>query len=266
MEKRIKSLLFVLTCLMLIKPGQQEEQCRDEAAATSSAPAAKDEESVPVFRAPENPKGLAQEAVEKARRGEGTRVFSNFLQDDSLLCSLTNPRIWFSCYESTRGKTTRWLERGDAPKNIFEFVALEIWKDQPVLKDVDFAGYEIWCNLLTPDGPLPWHLDKDEAPLIESDGKNISLPFYGSVFYGYPHSYKGGYLEVSNEDQDTWQPSLDENSNPPEFERISAEYNRLVIFNASKYHRVSPITEGIRVTLAVNVWKERPLIAFVDDN
>ena len=43
-----------------------------------------------------------------------------------------------------------------------------------------------------------------------------------------------------------------------ERERVSATYNRLVVFDVSRPHRVSDIFEGERFTFAVNVWREPP--------
>lgn len=44
-----------------------------------------------------------------------------------------------------------------------------------------------------------------------------------------------------------------------ELERLRADYNRLVRFNASKWHRVSTITDdGERLALAVDLWDRRP--------
>lgn len=223
----------------------------------------KQEEASSTWKIPKNIGQLSKRAANKAQRGIGTRIVSNFLKDEKLLQDLADHRAWFGCYENTRGKNTHWLDANEAPNNIFEYLATEIWREQPLLKELqrnrNFAGYEIWCNILTPEGPLDWHVDKDQVAHKESYGKNISLPFYGSVFYGYPHEFEGGYLEMTKCDQDTF-PKTDD-IDPTQVERIDAEYNRLVVFNASKFHRVAPITKGTRVTLAVNIWDKRPRIA-----
>jgi hypothetical protein len=124
----------------------------------------------------------------------------------------------------------------------------------------DFAGYEIWCNILSPMAPLSYHVDKDQLAYQESDGQNVSSPLYGSVFYGYVHDFEGGLLEILPYDPYDV-PTDMEHPDPDEIERIQAEYNRLILFNATKFHRVSPIARGHRVTLAVNVWKGLPSFA-----
>ena len=207
---------------------------------------------------------ITKRASEMAQQGLGTHIQSNFIKDLRLLKDLSDHRAWLSCYENTRGQNTHWLDASSVgkPRNIFEYLAIELWKDQPLLEDLknknQFAGYEIWCNILTPEGPLDWHIDKDQIAYHESRSKNVSIPYYGSVYYGYPHDdgFEGGYLELTKYDTN----SFPKNDNDIESERIDAEYNRLVIFNASKFHRVTPVTKGTRVTLAVNIWNKRPRI------
>lgn len=51
----------------------------------------------------------------------------------------------------------------------------------------------------------------------------------------------------------------DDNHQPTsQVERTEAKYNRMVIMNVSKWHRVTPISSGARFAFAVNIWKERP--------
>ena len=213
-----------------------------------------------VWKIPPDVLGRAKDAAREARMGHGTRIISNLIDDAQILGELTDHRQWFSCYENTRGSKTHWYDKNDEPKSIWEYLAIQMWRDQPFLDAEDFAGFEIWCNILTPEGPLPWHVDKDQILYQKSGGEKLSLPLYGSVFYGYPHEFTGGFLEILNYDTDSWPQGMDE-PDPETVERIAAEYNRMVVFNASKFHRVSPIYSGARLTLAVNVWKERPGLA-----
>lgn len=211
-----------------------------------------------VWKIPKNVHEKADESAKKAQLGQGTRIISNFIDDPSILHQLTNHREWFACYENTRGSQTHWYDKENPPSTIWEYVAIQMWHNQPFLKDEDFAGFEIWCNILTAEGPLTWHVDKDQVLYERSGGSRLSLPLYGSVWYGYPHDFEGGFLELTNWDTGTWNEDMGE-PHLSSIERIEAEYNRLVVFNASKFHRVSPIHNGARVTLAVNVWKERPV-------
>lgn len=209
-----------------------------------------------VWKIPANIQQTALDAAAQARGGLGTHITTNAIADPDLLKALTNHRAWFSCYENTRGSHTHWMDWGAQPRNLMERVAVHLWSQEPMVQGQTFAGYEIWCNLLTPEGPLDWHVDKDQIEYSRS-GK-LKFPYYGSVYYGYPHEFEGGFLETTRFD-----PHNDEDTpyEADDIERIGASYNRFVVFNATQYHRVSPVTSGTRVTLAINLWKERPLVA-----
>jgi len=273
-------LLILLTCSQILRSEAEEEATCSSDDGTCHPP--EDEERTnsksqtearkkkkaqnqgegSVWKIPPNVLGRSQEAAKKAQMGHGTRIISNLIDDDRILQQLTDHREWFKCYENTRGKHTHWYDKNKPPSSVWEFLAIQMWKDQPFLEQEDFAGFEIWCNVLTPEGPLTWHIDKDQL-LYEQSGE-LSLPLYGSVWYGYPHEFTGGYLELLKYDSDSWPPGMDE-PDPDIVERIDAEYNRMVVFNASKFHRVSPVYSGARVTLAVNVWKEPPRAARVSE-
>ena len=68
----------------------------------------------------------------------------------------------------------------------------------------------------------------------------------GTIFYPKNIPFKGGYLEIEHPDG--------------ELERIQAKYNRLIIFPAGELlHRVTPVTEGTRYAIAINLWKHIPI-------
>ena len=63
-------------------------------------------------------------------------------------------------------------------------------------------------------------------------------------------SYKG-HLEM-------W--SHDKEKNEPRqcVKKILPKYNRLIIFDASKWHSVKEITKGTRYAIAINLWDKQP--------
>ena len=101
--------------------------------------------------------------------------------------------------------------------------------------------FEYWANITNEHQILDWHQDKDEK-LWELENK-LSLPKVGAVWYGYPHKVWGGYLEIQNEDEAA-----------PDFERIQPLYNRVVVFDITKQHRVAPVLAGHRFGLQINLW------------
>lgn len=182
--------------------------------------------------------------------GTGTQIIPFFLDDnDPMKRLLQNRTIW-----GADGFANRWWEKPSAETigdDVWRALAWKIYQNHPLLEKA--VGMEYWVNVLTADTPLEWHVDKDTDAWMHDD--RLMLPLWGAVYYGYPHSFRGGYLEVMvGGVYEEWPSHVG-----GELERIRADYNRLVLFNASKWHRVTPITDnGERLALAVNLWDQRP--------
>ena len=256
-------LTTIVLLLAILSSAISEETCNEDDATDSQSTSRRqqqnsDDSGGSVWKIPDNVKKKARVSARRSKRGHGTKIVSHAISDVSLLEALTDHREWFACYENTRGSHTHWMDWDAQPRNLFERVAVHLWRDEPLIQGQKVAGYEIWCNILTPEGPLVWHIDKDQVHFKETG--EVKLPFYGSVFYGYPHDFQGGFLELTRYDSDNDKPNYE----PDDIERIAADYNRWVVFNASKFHRVSPVTKGTRLTLAINLWKERPRVAYLE--
>ena len=91
----------------------------------------------------------------------------------------------------------------------------------------------------------------------ESDA--LVTPLMGAVYYGYNHdgSYKGGKLWIVDAQWDD-NPLEYENIRNNELIELEANFNRLIYFNASLWHRVSDVTSGERYTFAVNALDHLP--------
>ena len=92
------------------------------------------------------------------------------------------------------------------------------------------------------------HKDKDEA-LYEKTGEYV-YPKIGTIFYPVDHNIEGGELIVYDGDE---YPTDD---TPADI--ILPKYNRLIIFDASKWHSVKEITKGTRYAIAINLWDKQP--------
>jgi hypothetical protein len=181
----------------------------------------------------------------------GTDIVDSFLKDEELLHSLTETALWRECMQ----KGTKWWDGKSQPQNLWEILVGKIWFPRP--ESDNTAGFEYWCNILEKDTPLAWHVDKDEE-VWEKRGE-LRYPSMGAVFYGYPHTFEGGYLEMINADVHDLLP-YERTGDQGDIARIRAEYNRMVILNVSKWHQVSGILDhGERYTFAANVWHgEKP--------
>lgn len=124
------------------------------------------------------------------------------------------------------------------------------------------AGFEYWtlAHQANPEPSLPTripavgnnstsnghdrlsqHRDRDES-LFARTGE-LRHPRVGAVYYPINHHIEGGYLKIYTRDTE---------GGP--FELIEPHYNRLVIFDSSVLHEVTPVTAGRRYALAINVW------------
>jgi hypothetical protein len=189
--------------------------------------------------------------IGQASPSPSTAIIDSFLKDEELLQSLTETALWRECMQ----KGTKWWDGKSQPQNLWEILAGKIWFPRP--ESDGATGFEYWCNILEKDTPLAWHVDKDEE-VWEKRGE-LRYPTMGAVFYGYPHTFEGGYLEMIDADVHDLLPYVREGDHG-DIARIRAEYNRMVILNVSKWHRVSDILDhGERYTFAVNVWHgEKP--------
>ena len=173
-----------------------------------------------------------------------TSIYDNFLdeKEDYLLTNLQDKKEWIAC-DKLR---PRWWDGHSEPENIWEELAKRIWSSRPEYDDSD--GFEYWCNILDESKNLAWHIDKDE------DEDYLVTPIMGAVYYGFNHDgmFKGGKLLTVDAQWDE-----NENLYEKDIVPIDANFNRLVIFNASLWHRVSDFS-GERYTFAVNALKQRP--------
>ena len=177
-------------------------------------------------------------------------IQDDFCPDKKILLELSKPSVW----QSMVGKSCWWdgWWKSDS-RNIWEHIIKMIWLPRGVENHI--SGFEYWCNILSADDKnlnhLGWHRDKDEK-LKEDTGKIIS-PLVGTIFYGFPHELEGGFLEISCEDTFT------------DIERIFPKYNRIIIMDVSKQHRVSRIYKGKRFGFQINLWKSKPTTFLKED-
>lgn len=80
----------------------------------------------------------------------------------------------------------------------------------------------------------------------------------GAVYYGYDHHFEGsGELLLIDADVED-NPFAFDHERRDEIISLEPSFNRLIVFNASKWHKVAPITSGKRYTLAVNANSHKP--------
>jgi hypothetical protein len=165
-------------------------------------------------------------------------IIDDFLAEDEFKHEMTADRNWQSSL------SYHWFE-GQAKEEDSHWIKFcnYVW-NYTHIPQFDYAGFEYWTNLMSAERRpvLDWHYDHDEH-LYDTTGKMLTTNL-GLVYYCHNKMPKGGYLEIDRGND--------------ELERIQPVPNRLIIFDPSIPHRVAPITEGERRTLACNIWMKKP--------
>lgn len=180
-------------------------------------------------------------------------VIDDFIQDQNLLNEIDNDETFFG----PNGDYTWWDGWWNSPADTIKKRLIEyIWKDHcPLGYTIGLNGFEYWTGVYGPSNAvqeLGTHFDKDELHWERTGGQEnngeVITPEIGTVFYPKNVPFKGGYLEIEHPDG--------------VFERIQAKYNRLIIFDAGGcQHRVTPVEEGTRYAIAINLWDHIPVAA-----
>jgi len=145
-----------------------------------------------------------------------------------------------------------WTAEKD-PSNVWEELIKYMWGD--IIGNPDVAGFEYWGNVYDDKYERywcpGWHQDKDEK-LAETKRETI-CPKVSTVYYGSCDNLEGGFLEIALPEYNR---AHNDDSNLTE--RIFPMKNRIVIFDPFRWHRVTPITNGIRYSFQVNIWEKPP--------
>lgn len=177
-------------------------------------------------------------------------VVDDFIKDESLLNAIRDDNKFFE----DPGVYYWWDGWWNSPANTTKKVLIEqMWRyNSPLYHGYEISGFEYWTGIQTANpnagfnNNLERHFDKDEA-WFEKTGEIVS-PVIGTVYYPARNKvFDGGDLLVYTEGVDR----------TPEV--IKARPNRLIIFDAGTVvHEVSPVIDGTRSAIAVNLWKDVP--------
>ena len=163
-------------------------------------------------------------------------VIDDFVKDQEILHYFSDIEIWTNLNKKSYNFYSSVHDKID--QSLADF----IWKvKNQFWKYKKWEHFEYWVNITDPRHVLEWHVDKNEEIALKED--RLVCPQVGAVWYGFPHVVSGGYLEIINEEDIQ-----------ADIERIQPVYNRIVVFDVSKTHRVAPILSGTRYGLQVNLW------------
>lgn len=164
--------------------------------------------------------------------------------NSELLQKLNNRDMWIELAKESSKENYRWWRGKSDPRNVWEELIKHIWGH---INLDDIAGFEYWANICSSNNELDWHQDKDEK--LYMDHKITVSPKVSTVYYGFESEFEGGFLEIA----------LQGEMSPKKMtERIFPLFNRIVIFDPSRWHRVTPIESGHRFGFQVNIWHNAP--------
>jgi hypothetical protein len=156
-------------------------------------------------------------------------------------------------------RLTRWLPRGQRPRNVLEEAVLWLEKIvRPGRDGTPYVGAEYWVQRVKGvGGDIGFHLDKDES--VASNKHYLLHPEFSSILY---LTNTGGCTLILD------QHSPDGNGYDPvkadEGELVCPQANKYAIFNGTLLHGVMPgpsypgADEPYRITFLVNWWPVKP--------
>ena len=110
------------------------------------------------------------------------------------------------------------------------------WRyDICLMEDIQYGVY-------SKGGFFDWHVDKYVSPIwISSKNNWYNRKISISIFLNDPDEYEGGELDI-----ETQGPLAD-----PRYDTFKLPKGSIVIFPSNKWHRVRPVTSGVRKSLVV---------------
>lgn len=205
---------------------------------------------------------------------DGIDVIANFITDERLLEELADEALWRRSAEELF--FPKWLKHNTQPQDaetIWDQLALKTFRDHPLVqKQLNstksgassqyFAGYAYSCSILSAPNLSPWYISKDGMAYEHHK------PLLQAVYLGYPHTTltqnkSQAFLEVLPVDQtETRGPQRYASNNPERVQRAQLDYNRLVRFDTTKWHRFveqnDKSFQGDLFVFFVDIWKFKP--------
>jgi hypothetical protein len=226
-------------------------------------------------------------SIEKINKGI---IFDNFIKDKKLLDEINdNKDVFFkdtytdsdipnSIQESPPSYSSLIQINNDLPdiqKKLIKEILLQLKlidyeNDNLTYTFQLFDKFEYWTHIHSNEpsvfvgdraieivDSLDWHQNKDEK-LFSKEGK-LKHPELSLIFWPIEQDVEGGQLEISLEEKENYENYQlyeidDDGFSFDNTVKIKPKYNRLVIMNPSKWHKVCKVKNGIRWTFVIDIW------------
>tara|TARA_B100000686_G_C16469748_1_gene801473 strand:- start:5 stop:595 length:591 start_codon:yes stop_codon:yes gene_type:complete len=169
---------------------------------------------------------------------------------------LSNTPLWGLIQEKLNSNNLKWEDgvSKDNPgsKNIrISKIAWlsDVYLGQQIFHSVNFYNKQNWnydiegCDELqygtySDGGKYDWHID-EEAHLLNVGDQYIMRKLSMTIWLNDPDEYEGGEFDIECEG-----PHLS-----PRYDTLKLKKGSIVIFPSNKWHRVRPVTSGVRKSL-----------------
>ena len=171
---------------------------------------------------------------------------------------LSNTPLWGLIQEKLNSNNLKWEDgvSKDNPgsKNIrISKIAWlsDVYLRQQIFHSVNFYNKQNWnydiegCDELqygtySDGGKYDWHID-EEAHLLNVGDQYIMRKLSMTIWLNDPDEYEGGEFDIECEG-----PHLS-----PRYDTLKLKKGSIVIFPSNKWHRVRPVTSGVRKSLVI---------------
>ena len=225
---------------------------------------------------PESPEQMRKRRTKKLEKAykrykPGDTTIIESFGENKLVDMLQDLELWKNCAKKGR----QWMDWGAKAENRFQMATKLVFQLHPEVTAIKnpggtIAGFEYWCTTMSDydeherDGKgIPFHIETDEA--------KVSHPILGAHYFGYKHDDRigvvGGLLRIitphdpsmvtTSEEAETYADKYGKKGKG-RMEHVNPDFNRLVVFNATKWHTVTEVDRGDYAALMVNLWKEKP--------
>ena len=169
---------------------------------------------------------------------------------------LSNTPLWGLIQEKLNSNNLKWEDgvSKDNPgsKNIrISKIAWlsDVYLRQQIFHSVNFYNKQNWnydiegCDELqygtySDGGKYDWHID-EEAHLLNVGDQYIMRKLSMTIWLNDPDEYEGGEFDI-----ETKGPNIS-----PRYDTLKLKKGSIVIFPSNKWHRVRPVTSGVRKSL-----------------
>ena len=170
---------------------------------------------------------------------------------------LNNTPLWNLIQQKLNSSNLQWEDgkassTGEGRKNVRKskiawlgdnylreqlFYSIDLYNKQNWNYDLDGCG-EIQYGIYSDGGHYDWHIDEElEVPNI--NGRYLMRKISITIWLSDPDEYEGGELDIE----------IDGPNKDIRYDTFKLQKGSIVIFPSDKWHRVRPVTSGVRKSL-----------------